>query len=360
MTTPMGQTGFGGMPMPTSSFSAASPAPPLASISSTTGGGGFRGGAAMSGVPPSAGYTGGLQAAQPQSLAGAPAPTAGQQGHTWQRPVDTRDPLFAAQFHAFVRVRGLVRAAIAWVLLVAPLLVSANALFNILGGQPWYVRTLRMAANPMVGALVALQLAAAVGHAYILDVPAPGSSSSPVTTPFAQAALLLSLSTILSTLAFACVGACSAALLFWWKAHQILPASAGVSAGVSDHEVTIVTAWWFRCFYLGGGAVGLAHGIMLRWARKHVLSFPPQQRRMLPRLRESLPSIAVGAVACILRAMTLVMVLLLAWTVVVHGSSVTRSSWWADRFTTTVLALGLAPSSVCSPTVPSYLTLATF
>lgn len=302
----------------------------------------------MGGAPPSASFAGGLQAAQ--SAVGVPAATAGQlqhqQGRTWQRPVDTRDPLFAAQFHAYVRVRGLVRAAIAWLLLVVPLLVSANALFNILGGQPWYVRTLRMAANPMVEALVALQLAAAVGHAYILDVPAPGSSSSPVSTPFAQAALLLSLSTILSTLAFACVGACSAALLFWWKAHQILPASADVSAGVSEHEVALVTAWWFRCFYLGGGAVGLAHGIMLRWARKHVLSFPPQQRRMLPRLRESLPRIAVGAVSCVLRAMTLVMVLLIIWAVAVHGSSVTRSSWWADRFTTTVLALGFAPSPV--------------
>jgi hypothetical protein len=205
-----------------------------------------------------------------------------------------------------------------------------------------------------VQALILLQLAAAVGHAYILDVPAPGSSSSPVSTPFAQAALLLSLSTILSTLAFACVGACSAALLFWWKAHQILPASADGEAGVSEHEVAVITAWWFRCFYLGGGAVGLAHGIMLRWARRHVLSFPPHQRRMLPRLREALPRIAVGAASCVLRAMALVIVLFVCWAIVFHGSSITRGSWWADRFTTTVLALGLAPSPVSCALIPLY------
>ena len=35
-------------------------------------------------------------------------------------------------------------------LLLVPLLVCANALFNLLGREPWYVRTLRMVANPMV------------------------------------------------------------------------------------------------------------------------------------------------------------------------------------------------------------------
>ena len=45
---------------------------------------------------------------------------------------------------------GLVRAAIVMLLLLVPLLVCANALLNLLGREPWYVRTLRVAANPMV------------------------------------------------------------------------------------------------------------------------------------------------------------------------------------------------------------------
>lgn len=334
---------FGAMATPAagrmSSFRAPSPAPPFASrIPSAPAAGG--GGASTS-------YGGATSQAQTAAGNSAARQDAGQlqrQGGLWQRPVDTRDPLFAAQFHAYVRVRGLVRAALTWVLLVIPLLVFANALFNILASQPWYVRTLRTA-NPQVGVLVVLQLAAAVGHAYVLDVPSPGSSLSTVSTPFAQAALMLSLGSILSTLAFACVGACSAALLFWWKAHQLLP-TPDLSRGVSDHELALVTAWWFRCFYMGGGAIGLAHGIMLRWARKHVLRFPPHQRRMLPRLRESLPRTAVGAVSCVLRATALVVVLFVVWAVVVHGVSVTRSGWWTDRFTTTALALGFGPPAV--------------
>lgn len=345
MATP--GVGGGGM----SSFST-SPAPGFASAPAT--GRGL--------VPPSATYSG--AAAQPQGAAGpggtgvvsaAGPAAAGLQlqrpaGRTWQRPTDTRDPLFAAQFHGYVRVRGLVRAALTWLLLVAPLLLAASAILNVLGGQPWYKHTLRMAVDPQLWLLVTLQLVAAIGHAYVLDVPTPDRSSSPVSTPFAQAALMLSLSSILSTLAFGCVAACSSALLFWWKAYQLLPtvtdASVHPSVAVSEHEAALITAWWFRCFYVGGGAVGLAHGLMLRWSRKHVLRFPPHQRRTVPRLRAALPSTAVGAAACVLRAGALVALLLVAWAVLVHGWAVTRSYWWTDRFTTTILALGLTPPSV--------------
>lgn len=327
---------------------ATSPVPPFASLSTPIA---ATGPASL----PSATYGGTAAQRQHGNRDSAPGPKAGgqlqgQQGRSWQRPVNARHPLFAKQFHDYVSVRGAVRAAFAWVLLVVPLLVVANALFNVLGSQPWYVRTLRMPADAKVEGLIALQLAATAIHANVLDVPAPGDSKTPVSTPYATAALMLKLSTILSTLGFACIGACSAALLFWWKVHQLLPVTTDADPGLSAHEVATVATWWFRCFYLGGGAVGLAHGIMLRWARKHVLSFPPHQRRILPRLRESLCPIAVGAISCVLRAMVLVMVLLAALAIAFHGRSITRSSWWADRLTTTVLALGLTPSSVCQPT----------
>ena len=60
--------------------------------------------------PPSATYSGAYSGAtQPpsgvQMTGEMTAPR--QQGRSWQRPVDTRDPLFAAQFHAYVRVRGV-------------------------------------------------------------------------------------------------------------------------------------------------------------------------------------------------------------------------------------------------------------
>lgn len=70
--------------------------------------------------------------------------------------------------------------------LITPLLVSLNALLNVLNGKSWYTHMLRMAMEPQLGTLIALQLAAAVGHAYLLDVPTSEGGSTAVSTPFAN------------------------------------------------------------------------------------------------------------------------------------------------------------------------------
>jgi hypothetical protein len=116
-----------------------------------------------------------------------------------------------------------------------------------------------------------------VGHAYLLDVPTPEGGSTAVSTPFANAALILAPSSFMSTLGFGCLAACSSALLFSWKAYELLPLATGsaVQPGeigeITDEDAAQISAWWFRCFYLGGAAVGIAHGLVLRWNRKHVL-----------------------------------------------------------------------------------------